>query len=139
MFHPIQRLGLLRERGAGWGRVRSGFPFGRGNSEGRTPSPKEPAASFILLSTPSLDANGTCIIYGRGSWLSCMNSRPTGPPRRAEFLPSTTSPLFSSAPTTTRGSCHNDPFLRAITVQPSHTATPLNDLYELSYVILVFF
>ena len=80
MFHPNQRLGLLRERGAVWGRVRSGFPFGRGNSEGRTPSPKEPAAIFTLFSTPSLDANGTCI-YGRGSWLSCMNSRPTPPPR----------------------------------------------------------
>ena len=116
MFPPNQRLGLLRERGAVWGRVRSGFPFGRGNSEGRTPPPKEPAALFTLF--PRRVSMLTVRIYTGGdrgcqAWIHVLRA-----PRRTEFLPTTRSPLFYSAPPTLRGSCHNDPRLRAITAQP---------------------
>ena len=46
---------MFRERDAGSsdGEVRSGLPCGWGNSEGRSPYPKDPAAHFSIYNTKS--------------------------------------------------------------------------------------
>ena len=77
---------MFRVRDAGWsdGVIRSGYPCGWGNSEGRTPYPNDPDAHFLYLNTKSRCWWYVYFLGGdRGShaWIHALRD-----PRRAEFL-----------------------------------------------------